>query len=253
MSEQTPTHYDDEGRSVAFLDILGFREHVKRSQKPDHFPTLLAALRRVRSVGDTWSTLVGQEGVPPEELDFRSHTFSDSIVLSGRGKMVAPLFFAVAYLAMALLKDGIYFRGGISVGALYHDESIVFGPALIEAYELESKAAKYPRVLLTDSALKIARQNTIKFPGRAPTFQLDQFVAQDTDGLCYVDFLKLAAAGSELVAGVSEGRLSSVIIPALERVRKERDEVESQYDRANLGWLTHYLDKFASDHFLRIC
>src|SRR5262245_32651698 len=99
MSEQGPTQYDEEGRSFAFLDILGFREHVTRSKDPDYFPTLLAALRTVKRMGDTWPTVVGQEGIPPEEmqkaLDFRSHTFSDSIVLSERGKMVAPLIFAV--------------------------------------------------------------------------------------------------------------------------------------------------------------
>jgi hypothetical protein len=255
MSDQGPTQYDEGGRSIAFLDILGFSEHVKRAQDPGYFPTLLTALRTVKSVGDTWPTVVGQEGIPPEEmqkaLDFRSHTFSDSIVLSERGKMVAPLIFAVARLAMALLKDGVYFRGGIAVGALHHDETVVFGPAFLQAYDLEHTAAKYPRVLLTDTALEIARQNAIKFPGYALTHRVDQFVALDTDGLYYVDFLKLALAGPEAVAGVRRGQLGSVIIPALERAQKERDEAKSQYVRANLGWLAHYLEKFVSEHIVK--
>ena len=62
------------------------------------------------------------------------------------------------YMLQKLIKEGYVFRGGITFGDVYYDknENIVFGPAIVEAYELESKYAKNPRVLIQDSlAIKI--------------------------------------------------------------------------------------------------
>src|SRR5262249_36310112 len=103
MSGEEPTHYEE--RSIAFIDILGFKEHVMKADKdPAFFPTILGALHAVKDARDAWPTFATQEGIPPEEtkarLDFRSDTFSDSIVFSERGAMVAPLLFAVSRLTM---------------------------------------------------------------------------------------------------------------------------------------------------------
>jgi hypothetical protein len=104
-SDERPNRYDEEGRSIAFLDILGFADHVNKAKDPNYFRTLLGALHTVKSVGDVWPIRVVQQGIPPEEMqkamDFRSHAFSDSIVLSERGKMVGPLIFIVAHLGLA--------------------------------------------------------------------------------------------------------------------------------------------------------
>lgn len=57
-----------------------------------------------------------------------------------------------------LIKAGYAFRGGVALGKVYYDkdENIVFGPAVVEAYKLESKCAKNPRVLIQeDTAIKI--------------------------------------------------------------------------------------------------
>lgn len=43
---------------------------------------------------------------------------------------------------------GFFFRGGVTIGDLFHDGHIVFGPALNQAYDLESKKAVYPRAIL---------------------------------------------------------------------------------------------------------
>lgn len=70
------------------------------------------------------------------------------------------------YMLQELIKDGYVFRGGITFGDVYYDknENIVFGPAIVEAYELESKYAKNPRVLIQDNlATKILKyHNDIK-------------------------------------------------------------------------------------------
>jgi hypothetical protein len=49
---------------------------------------------------------------------------------------------------MRLLEEGYLVRGAICSGLLYHDKRVVFGPALIKAYEMESTIAKYPRIII---------------------------------------------------------------------------------------------------------
>lgn len=249
MPNDTPTQYEEGGRSIAFVDILGFANHIQRSETPEHFQRIWTALHAVRNVSQGWPTSAVQEGIPAEHteqaLDFRSHTFSDSIVLSERGRMVAPLIFAVARLTMDLLRERVLVRGGIAVGKLHHDESVVFGPALVDAYRLEETAAKYPRVLMSDEALAIASENSIQFGGYALKHRASSFIAQDADGLHFVDVLKVARAAPEAVAGVPLRRLSSQIIAAREWADQQREEERtSQYVRANFGWVVHYIDGF---------
>jgi hypothetical protein len=54
-----------------------------------------------------------------------------------------------------LAVSGFWIRGAVTVGLIHHDEHIVFGPALNRAYELESKVAIYPRILIDAPALAV--------------------------------------------------------------------------------------------------
>jgi len=47
----------------------------------------------------------------------------------------------------------MFMRGGITIGKLIHEENgALFGPAMNEAYLLESKCAIYPRVVISEKA-----------------------------------------------------------------------------------------------------
>ena len=45
-------------------------------------------------------------------------------------------------------------RGAIVKGSLYHDDSMVFGEALIRAYRFEQDVARYPRIVVTSDIVK---------------------------------------------------------------------------------------------------
>ncbi len=64
---------------------------------------------------------------------------------------------------MALLDLGVLVGGGVSFGPLYHDASVVFGPALVEAYHLESDCAKFPRVIGSDAVFSASQAEIIFF------------------------------------------------------------------------------------------
>ena len=85
--------------------------------------------------------------------------FSDSIVCAI--PMDEPMAFEMVASNCMLLQHilwskgiPVWVRGGITIGKLYCGQSEVFGPALIEAYMLESNVAKYPRIIMTENTYK---------------------------------------------------------------------------------------------------
>jgi hypothetical protein len=82
-------------------------------------------------------------------------TFSDHIVISypteqfKNGGILTILSLAenlIAAIAAAAMRLGLLIRGGATIGQLYHSGNVVFGEAMVEAYQLESRVSKYPRI-----------------------------------------------------------------------------------------------------------
>lgn len=161
-----------EKRLVAFIDILGFKEIVKQSEKDiSKIELIYSVLDYLKNweVPEKWDLrLVEVEedaqkrGV--ENFDISDKTnitaFSDSIVVSVKvddniNEMASTLIINLSYIGAILLEKGILFRGGLTVGNLIHKENgTVFGQGLIDSYKLESNNAKYPRIILSDNLLK---------------------------------------------------------------------------------------------------
>jgi len=87
--------------------------------------------------------------------------FSDNIVFSfpasaltqvGAGQVVFYLGNEIAKICTLAMELGCLIRGGISFGPLHHAGGVLFGKGLVEAYELESKFANYPRIILSGEA-----------------------------------------------------------------------------------------------------
>jgi hypothetical protein len=76
-----------------------------------------------------------------------------------------------ASLALGALELDMLIRGGLSRGQLIHNQAVVIGKALIEAYELESETAVFARV---------AASNNIELSGR---------ISFESDGLRCLDYM----------------------------------------------------------------
>jgi hypothetical protein len=131
-------------RYVAFADILGFAEIVKKSAQDtsgQRHDALVSALIKA----GTYDPAVN----PSDDIQFQ--TFSDSIVMSSASTYsgLLHIFVSMTELSLRLLHDGLLIRGAISKGSLHHEQYIMFGPAFLEAYSIETKIAKYPRIVLT--------------------------------------------------------------------------------------------------------
>lgn len=72
-------------------------------------------------------------------------------------KLAKVALFNTELIIKKFLKNNLISRGGIAYGDVYYEKnkSLFFGPAINKAYELESKEAIYPRVLISLEVAKL--------------------------------------------------------------------------------------------------
>jgi hypothetical protein len=139
-----------ERRIVSFFDILGWRENIAEAGRD---PRRIA---RLASVPRRFSSIVtgGADRVEGAHLT----SFSDNVVASVpfEERYLIWTLQSLASIQIGAALAGFWIRGAVTIGDLYHDKEIVFGPALNHAYFLESKVAKFPRIILDPDAREFA-------------------------------------------------------------------------------------------------
>ena len=98
---------------------------------------------------------------------------------------------------MRLAIAGFFVRGGISVGALYMDDIVVYGHALLEAIDAEKKVAITPRIILAKSAKEAVKKQLKFYPLKDNETPHVQYISKDVDGQYYVDYLQAVITAKE--------------------------------------------------------
>ena len=146
---------------VIFIDILGtrdnnsfeslyeinslFRNLIKEQEMIDNYDINMHRIykRTVFSFSDCCYIIYDyKDGIEEDKKDYI--------------KLSWVALYNTNYMLERLISKGYFFRGGIKFGNIFYDkkENMIFGPAISEAYELESKYAKYPRVLIEENLAK---------------------------------------------------------------------------------------------------
>src|ERR1035437_1529526 len=194
-ADDKPIAYEQ--RVILFLDFLGFKEIVeKTTTDPKRLAALLRAIRFVTVL-------------KPDEADIGKQVsqFSDSVVVSypvSETSSVFTLVYDVALLIIDLADAGFLVRGAITFGLLIHADEYLVGPAMLRAYEMESKEAKYPRVLIDPRIVKIAWK--YHAPQNSPKVEADyvrDLMTKDDDGKFFYDYISWHSVVSE--AGIRAG------------------------------------------------
>lgn len=183
-----------EDRIVAFVDFLGFKNMVADSindQKIFNNIKIGICLNEFLKMRNYKKDKFLSECDMGKEISF----FSDCMVISYGSKHPAPLFYALLDLVhhcLNLANNNILVRGGITYGKLYHKENICFGPAMNEAYRLESDAscAKYPRIIIDEELFKNvdifkADMNSVEDEMES----INLLIKKDRDGYYFLDYL----------------------------------------------------------------
>lgn len=183
---------------VTFFDILGYSELVLSGKDPDEVLKVLAETRYHSEVDDELQAMFESSFI----------NFSDCIVritpLDGpankKGSRVGLLFhelLGLVHIQLELAALGIAIRGGVTAGQIYCDGKHVFGPALVQAYGLESQMAVHPRVVV-DPALLHRFESDRALGASHHNLKMDRryvysLLREDADGIWFVDYIRAAA------------------------------------------------------------
>lgn len=181
-------HYEE--RVICFLDILCFKELIEKSVTEakvlDQIQKSIMHVQELIKNEDTLNKITGRI----------TTQFSDSVVISYKLKKESSIYSILSDIMMVQFQFAAYdvaVRGGIAIGKLVHTDKLLFGPAMNEAYRLESTIAKNPRVILTKEIIS----SGLKYHGEQHSSAKEEEYIHDlvnlnNDGYYYIDYIKHA-------------------------------------------------------------
>ncbi len=226
---------------ISYFDILGFKNLVARSPDPENVARKLRALKRHSATDAEIAELYGSTFTNFSDLVLRTVPVQPHPETGAVGTLFWELVDLV-HVQGELIRDGVLLRGAVTVGQIYVQDGISFGPGLIRAYELESTVALYPRVIADPVIFKKLRltpslgahdyEEDIKY--------LRQVLSQDNDGIWYLDYLRAFEAEADSPKAYLQLLCDhrDLIVNALNDVA-ELNSVAVKY-----GWLVNYHNRW---------
>lgn len=218
------THPD---RLVSWIDILGMRQRIKKNSVEDSIEVMEALHSNVRANCDVLAMQgklhylqVGDGFTIVADLD--CHDILCSILCNIQWEI--------------LVYSGMTVRGAIAAGPIGINEnpSVIIGPAFIEAYQLESENAIFPRIILSDSINKHVPEMHRNF----------KYIESDSDQIQYLDFISFIVQDRGLNSKMIEEIFETEHVYA-EMARQHKDALNNGNPNTGLlqkyGWL---IDKF---------
>ncbi len=162
--------------------VSTFKDH------PENFEWTLSRLKRL----DAQKQMV--YGFPKElDLQMEYTVFSDSIVLSSRipEDPVNTSLYQIALTCSLLLKSGLFARGAVVDGYLYHKNNIILGQGIIDSYNKESAKAIYPRVIVSENIIERYQTEIQTYPlKKLVTSWANTLIRKDEDDCYFLDTLQ---------------------------------------------------------------
>lgn len=181
---------------IAYIDFLGIKEKMKQESSFGSLQILKFILSNARKKAAYITNINTID-------DFDIKVFSDNVVIAQKvsKERLSDQIISIVNV-VSLLQFEAYFqfdfplRGGITIGELFIDNSIVWGTGLISAYKMESNYANYPRVLISQELLNTYDRCEKK------SINLYPLLKKDFDGVWFVNFF-LAVPNLKLIPEIS--------------------------------------------------
>jgi len=149
---------------VAFVDILGFGHELKKAETEADLKLIYAKVRKVQEAFLLAGACDESEHQFENNAEYgrRVLALSDSIVVAITPNCpMQPLMGGYELLGCALYEliiaqgqcacQGIFVRGGVSHGPFFFENDVLISPAQARAYDLETNAAEFPIIVVTES------------------------------------------------------------------------------------------------------
>lgn len=208
---------------IAFLDILGGKQLI--TQNADEslnlvYKSYTEAIKRYKNMAE------------PEFVLPNINIFSDNITVSFRiddnfdncFECIISVILFCTTLTTQFWANGLLIRGGITVGYCFSDNLMVWGKALVRAYEIESTIAIYPRIVIDPFADEL-------FDFLANS-KYKKIICKDFDGLYFIDILYSQRVSKNLPF------LELLIDENTKRINDLDDK--NLKERQKLKWLQNY-------------
>jgi hypothetical protein len=229
---------------TAFIDILGFRNLVKNAKEENKSQNLFLDFHQVIS---TWNNHIENlEKILPSPKNYKDRyiirIFTDCILIGCPVREQKPnsntiegcdefddVLSLLSLFQLEMINKGYFVRGAIAVDELYMDDIIIYGNSVIEAYEAETKKAKYPRIVLTKSAEMMLMEINKGFVDKNYGNYLSKFFYRDSDGQIFINYLESIKIGEDNHQFVDE-------------LEKHKNMIESKLIEYRSD--SHYLEKY---------
>lgn len=169
----------------AYFDILGFKEKINNNDISffnRYLKILNKELRKIEHEKEEfWKR-------------FEIKVFTDNFVVGypwqdkyGESEL-GDLFEILSMIQFNFIKEGIFIRGAIALSDLFMNDNVVLGSALIDAYNLESKEAVYPRIIISEKVSDTIKKHMDYYSNYIDIPQ-NYLYLKDVDGHIFVNYL----------------------------------------------------------------
>ncbi len=234
----------------AYIDILGFSEKIMKNDLK-FFSLYLNTLQKELQYIENTHDLSGKQGFKSFELKI----FTDNFVFGhpwfdqfGESEL-GNIFEVLSHIQFTFAKENIFIRGAISISELYMDENIVLGPALIEAYKLESEKAINPRILLSKEVVEIVNKHINYYAQHQSSPQSKQYLI-DIDGYHFINYLFILFYDHNYPDKVIIEELQKHKQPVLENLKLHENNFKlfEKY-----SWIAKYHNYFCDNFIKKRC
>ena len=179
---------------VACLEILtpaGEPDQAAWAAASESIHELLLTVSDRVSVSEHRSLQLGNWLVFVQPLDTQTE-------LGTRPRLSAVALVSLAALQLGLWARGMFFRGAVAHGEVLVGTDVIMGPAVREAQQ-QARHERMPRIIVDPGLLKAMARDP-RQRGRVPRkglARIKSLLAQDSDGLWFLDYLTLLKRAPE--------------------------------------------------------
>lgn len=212
-------------RVVAFIDILGFKNAIDKSNKDEgEYERVLKTLTELQDFFMKPKNKSHMEADKALNLDTQIMQVSDSLVISrlleGQGG-IFDMLTDCAFATHLLIDNGFLCRGAIKVGNLHHTDKMIFGDAFIKAYLAESEE-RFPIIKFDKELFEIAQKYPVSANEDYADWEVEGIKKNCKElmtGIYYLDYFTDyddRVGGGEGAASIHYSNLREIIMDGLQ-------------------------------------
>ncbi len=186
---------------IFFLDLLGFKSIIEGQNKK--------APSDIKKIFDEINFHLDDDiffkpiNLPKSKTTKQTIQFSDSIIISFDIKEPSQLFYTLLDIlrlqACLIYNHDVLLRGACQKGDVFHDNNLVFGPAVNAAYNYEKNHSKYPRIIIPNDIIdECSNYSSVNHKRDEELSYIKKILQKDKDNYYFLDYISHDSASSEL-------------------------------------------------------